>query len=123
MILLSFCRFNLFIILFNLIFKCIVFLFSATYSFFHALHSTCYHCPLPVIYIGHNFIGHTMTMVRKMKSNREVMEQSTVVRKILISLTPKFNLFVPLRNQMTLVFSPLMSCMRVYRCMNNKCLR
>jgi len=41
-----------------------------------------------------NSMGCTMTVVSKMKSNGEVMEQSTVVNKILISLIPKFNYVV-----------------------------
>jgi len=41
-----------------------------------------------------SFLGRTLTVVNKMKSNGEIMEQSTVVGKILRSLTPKFNYVV-----------------------------
>ena len=37
------------------------------------------------------FLGRTLTMVNKMKMNGESMEQSTIVSKILRSLTSKFN--------------------------------
>lgn len=40
-----------------------------------------------------NFLGRTLNMVNKMKSN-ETMEQSTVASKILRSLTSKFNYVV-----------------------------
>jgi len=40
------------------------------------------------------FLGRTLTVVNKMKTNGEVMEQSTIVSKILRSLTPKFNYVV-----------------------------
>lgn len=40
------------------------------------------------------FLGRTLTVVNKMKSNGEVMEESTVVSKILRSLTSKFNYVV-----------------------------
>ncbi|KAL4560614.1 hypothetical protein LXL04_032767 [Taraxacum kok-saghyz] len=40
------------------------------------------------------FLGRTLTIVNKMNSNGEKMEQSTVVSKILRSLTPKFNYVV-----------------------------
>ncbi|XP_047148976.1 uncharacterized protein LOC124821163 [Vigna umbellata] len=40
------------------------------------------------------FLCRTMTIVSKMKSNGEVVEQSAVVSKILRSLTPKFNYIV-----------------------------
>jgi len=40
------------------------------------------------------FLGQTLTMVNKMKSNGEMMEQSTVVSQFLHSLTPKFNYVV-----------------------------
>ena len=38
-----------------------------------------------------NFLGRTLIVVNKIKSNGETMEQSTVVGKILRSLTTKFN--------------------------------
>ncbi|XP_019423075.1 PREDICTED: uncharacterized protein LOC109332546 [Lupinus angustifolius] len=38
-----------------------------------------------------NFLGQTLTVVNKMKSNGETMEQSAVISKILRSLTVKFN--------------------------------
>ncbi|GJW58006.1 reverse transcriptase domain-containing protein [Tanacetum coccineum] len=38
-----------------------------------------------------NFLGRTLSVVNKMKSNGEEMQQSTIVSKILRSLTPKFN--------------------------------
>jgi hypothetical protein len=38
-----------------------------------------------------SFLGQTLNVVNKMKSNGETMEQSTVVSKILRSLTSKFN--------------------------------
>ncbi|RDY07863.1 hypothetical protein CR513_07966, partial [Mucuna pruriens] len=38
-----------------------------------------------------NYLGRTLNVVNKMKSNGEAMEQSTVVSKILRSLTSKFN--------------------------------
>ncbi|XP_050902500.1 uncharacterized protein LOC127114184 [Lathyrus oleraceus] len=38
-----------------------------------------------------NFLGRALNVVNKMKSNGETMEQSTVVSKILRSLTSKFN--------------------------------
>lgn len=38
-----------------------------------------------------SFLGRTLSVVNKMKSNGENMEQSTVVSKILRSLTSKFN--------------------------------
>jgi len=41
-----------------------------------------------------SFVGRTLTVVNKMKSNDEKIEQSTVVSKILRSLTPKFNYVV-----------------------------
>ncbi|KAG2404336.1 uncharacterized protein HKW66_Vig0112580 [Vigna angularis] len=41
-----------------------------------------------------NFLGRTMTIVSKMKSNGEAVEQSVVVSKILRSLIPKFNYVV-----------------------------
>ena len=41
-----------------------------------------------------SFLGRTLTVVNKMKSNGETMEQSTVVSKILRSLTAKFNYVV-----------------------------
>lgn len=41
-----------------------------------------------------NFLGRTLTVVNKMKANGEVMEQSTMVSKILRSLTSKFNYVV-----------------------------
>lgn len=41
-----------------------------------------------------NFLGRTLSMVSKMKSNGGVMEQSTVVSRILRSLTSKFNYVV-----------------------------
>lgn len=41
-----------------------------------------------------SFLGRTLSVVNKMKSNGEVMEQSTVVSKILRSLTSKFNYVV-----------------------------
>lgn len=41
-----------------------------------------------------SFLGRTLTVVNKMKTNGEVMEQSTDVSKILRSLTPKFNYVV-----------------------------
>ena len=40
------------------------------------------------------FLGRTLTLVNKMKSNGETMEQSMVVSKILRSLTIKFNYVV-----------------------------
>ncbi|XP_014511310.1 uncharacterized protein LOC106770004 [Vigna radiata var. radiata] len=40
------------------------------------------------------FLGITLSMVKKMKSNGENMEQSMVVSKILRSLTPKYNYIV-----------------------------
>ncbi|KAL9235086.1 hypothetical protein vseg_009882 [Gypsophila vaccaria] len=40
------------------------------------------------------FLGRTLTVVNKMKSNGETMEQSTVVSKVLRSLTSKFNYVV-----------------------------
>ncbi|KAL1191738.1 hypothetical protein V5N11_001521 [Cardamine amara subsp. amara] len=40
------------------------------------------------------FLGRTLAVVNKMKTNGEVMEQSTIVGKILRSLTPKFNYVV-----------------------------
>ncbi|XP_020224249.1 uncharacterized protein LOC109806288 [Cajanus cajan] len=41
-----------------------------------------------------NFLGRTLMVVNKMKSNGETTEQSTVVSKILRSLTAKFNYVV-----------------------------
>ena len=41
-----------------------------------------------------SFIARTLTMVNKMKVNGENMQSSTVVRKVLRSLTPKFNYVV-----------------------------
>ncbi|XP_019459937.1 PREDICTED: uncharacterized protein LOC109359697 [Lupinus angustifolius] len=41
-----------------------------------------------------NFLGQTLTLVKNMKSNGETMEQSTVVSKILRSLTAKLNYVV-----------------------------
>jgi len=41
-----------------------------------------------------SFLGRTLSVVNKMKSNGENMEQSTVVSKILRSLTSKFNYVV-----------------------------
>ncbi|KAJ9547479.1 hypothetical protein OSB04_020022 [Centaurea solstitialis] len=41
-----------------------------------------------------SFLGRTLTVVNKMKTNGETMEQSTVVGKILRSLTNKFNYVV-----------------------------
>ena len=41
-----------------------------------------------------SFLGQTLIVVNKMKSNGETMEQSTVVGKILRSLTAKFNYVV-----------------------------
>ncbi|XP_020271460.1 uncharacterized protein LOC109846624 [Asparagus officinalis] len=41
-----------------------------------------------------SFLARTLTVVNKMKVNGEVMEPSTVVGKILRSLTPKFNYVV-----------------------------
>lgn len=41
-----------------------------------------------------SFLGRTLTVVNKMKSNGETMSQSTVVSKVLRSLTPKFNYVV-----------------------------
>lgn len=41
-----------------------------------------------------SFLGQTLNVVNKMKSNGEIMEQSTVVSKILRSLTSKFNYVV-----------------------------
>lgn len=41
-----------------------------------------------------NFLGRTLCGVNKMKFNGEVMEQSTIVSKILRSLTSKFNYVV-----------------------------
>ena len=41
-----------------------------------------------------SFLGRTLNVVNKMKSNGETMEQSTVVSKILRSLTSKFNYVV-----------------------------
>lgn len=41
-----------------------------------------------------SFVGRTLTVVNKMKSNDEKIEQSTVVSKILRSLTPNFNYIV-----------------------------
>lgn len=38
-----------------------------------------------------SFLGRTLTVVNKMKSNGETMEQSMVVSKVLRSLTPNFN--------------------------------
>lgn len=38
-----------------------------------------------------NFMGRTLGLVNKMKTNGETMEQSIVVSKILRSLLPKFN--------------------------------
>ena len=40
------------------------------------------------------FLGRTLTMVNKMKMNGESMKQSTIVSKILRSLTSKFNYVV-----------------------------
>ena len=40
------------------------------------------------------FLGRTLTMVHKMKSNGETIDHSTVVGKILRSLTVKFNYVV-----------------------------
>ncbi|XP_050878599.1 uncharacterized protein LOC127082406 [Lathyrus oleraceus] len=41
-----------------------------------------------------SFLGRTLNVVNKMKSNGEIMEQSMVVSKILRSLTSKFNYVV-----------------------------
>ena len=41
-----------------------------------------------------SFLGRTLTVVNKMKSNGETMEQSIVVGKILRLLTAKFNYVV-----------------------------
>lgn len=41
-----------------------------------------------------NYLGSTLNVVNKMKSNGEAMKQSTVVSKILRSLTSKFNYVV-----------------------------
>jgi hypothetical protein len=41
-----------------------------------------------------SLLGRTLALVNKMKTNGEAMEQSTVVGKILRSLTPKFNYVV-----------------------------
>lgn len=41
-----------------------------------------------------NFLGITLAVVNKMKTNGEIMEQSTIVSKILRSLTAKFNYVV-----------------------------
>ncbi|KAG7534720.1 GAG-pre-integrase domain [Arabidopsis thaliana x Arabidopsis arenosa] len=41
-----------------------------------------------------SFLGRTLAVVNKMKSNGEIMEQSTIVSKILRSLTSKFNYVV-----------------------------
>lgn len=41
-----------------------------------------------------SFLGRTLTVVNKMRANGEMMEQSTIVSKILRSLTPKFNYIV-----------------------------
>lgn len=38
-----------------------------------------------------NFLGRTLTVVNKMKSNGEIMEQNTMASKVLRSLTSKFN--------------------------------
>lgn len=38
-----------------------------------------------------NFLGRTLTVVNKMKSNGEIMEQNTMASKVLRSLTFKFN--------------------------------
>lgn len=38
-----------------------------------------------------SFLGRTLTVVNKLKTNGEVMQQSTVVSKVLRSLTTKFN--------------------------------
>lgn len=40
------------------------------------------------------FLGRTLTVVNKMKVNGESMEQSTIVSKILKSLTSRFNYVV-----------------------------
>ncbi|KAG7598707.1 Zinc finger CCHC-type superfamily [Arabidopsis suecica] len=40
------------------------------------------------------FLGRTLAVVNKMKTNGESMEQSTIVSKILRSLTPRFNYVV-----------------------------
>jgi len=39
----------------------------------------------------YQYLGHNLNTVSKMKLNGEVMDSSTVVSKILRSLTPKFN--------------------------------
>jgi len=49
-----------------------------------------------------NYLGRTLSIVNKMKSNGEVMDSSTVVSKILRSLTANFNYVVcAIRNPMT----------------------
>lgn len=41
-----------------------------------------------------SYLGRTLAVVNKMKTNGEIMEQSTIVSKILRSLTSKFNYVV-----------------------------
>lgn len=49
------------------------------------------------------YLGRTLSVVNKMKANGEIVDSSTVVSKILISLTPNFNYVVctPLRKPTT----------------------
>lgn len=41
-----------------------------------------------------SYLGRTLSTVNKMKSNGEIIDQSTMVNKVLRSFTPKFNYVV-----------------------------